>query len=68
MGRIFVESLKKQLFAILYGSNDNLIEFDVVSNFVERYRCKLDILEWEALFPYRQTIEWIQGKIAPHNR
>lgn len=31
--------------AILYGSDDNLTEIDVVSDFVERYHCKLDVLE-----------------------
>jgi uncharacterized protein len=31
--------------AILYGSDDNTCEFDVVSDFVQRYHCKLDILE-----------------------
>ena len=31
--------------AILYGSDDNLTEFDVVSNFVERFHCQLDVLE-----------------------
>lgn len=31
--------------AILYGSDDNLSEFDVVSDFVERYHCKLHVLE-----------------------
>ncbi|HYH02140.1 MAG TPA: alpha/beta hydrolase [Bacillota bacterium] len=31
--------------AILYGSDDNLAEFEIVSEFVKRYSCKLDILE-----------------------
>ena len=31
--------------AILYGSDDNLSEFDVVSDFVERYHCKLHVLK-----------------------
>lgn len=31
--------------AILYGSDDNLTEFDVVSEFVKRYHCKLQVLE-----------------------
>lgn len=31
--------------AILYGSDDNLSEFDVVSDFVKRYHCKLQVLE-----------------------
>lgn len=31
--------------AILYGSKDNITEFDVVSDFVERFHCKLDVLE-----------------------
>jgi len=31
--------------AILYGSDDNLVEFDVVSNFVELYHCNLNVLE-----------------------
>jgi alpha-beta hydrolase superfamily lysophospholipase len=31
--------------SILYGSNDNISEFDAVSDFVSRYQCKLDILE-----------------------
>ena len=31
--------------AILYGSEDNISEFDVVSEFVKRYNCKLQVLE-----------------------
>lgn len=31
--------------AILYGSDDNLTEFDVVSEFVKRHHCKLQVLE-----------------------
>jgi len=31
--------------AILYGSDDNLSEFDVVSDFVNRYHCNLQILK-----------------------
>lgn len=31
--------------AILYGSDDNLVEFAVVASFVERYHCNLDVLE-----------------------
>jgi alpha-beta hydrolase superfamily lysophospholipase len=31
--------------AILYGSDDNLTEFEVVSKFVKRYHCKLQVLE-----------------------
>lgn len=31
--------------AILYGSDDNLSEFNVVSEFVKRYHCKLNVLE-----------------------
>ena len=30
---------------ILYGSDDNLSEFEVVSDFVKRYNCKLQVLE-----------------------
>ena len=31
--------------AILYGSDDNLSEFNVVSEFIKRYNCKLHVLE-----------------------
>lgn len=31
--------------AILYGSDDNLSEYDVVSEFVKRYNCKINVLE-----------------------
>ncbi len=31
--------------AILYGSDDNLSEFDVVLDFAKRYHCKLQVLE-----------------------
>lgn len=31
--------------SILYGSSDNLCEFDVLSKFVKDFNCKLDILE-----------------------
>lgn len=34
-----------QTTAILYGSNDNLCEFDVVSEFAKRYHCKLNVLK-----------------------
>lgn len=31
--------------SILYGSDDNLCEFDDITDFVERFNCRLDILE-----------------------
>ena len=31
--------------AILYGSDDNLSEFNVVYEFIKRYNCKLHVLE-----------------------
>lgn len=31
--------------AILYGSDDNLVEFDIVSEFAGRYHCNLNVLE-----------------------
>jgi len=31
--------------AILYGSDDDITEFDVVSGFAKRYHCKLQVLE-----------------------
>lgn len=34
-----------QSTAILYGSNDNLCESDVVSEFAKRYHCKLNVLK-----------------------
>ena len=54
--------------AILYGSDDNLSEFNVVSEFVKRYHCKLQVLEHgehyfhtdEQLHYYRQ---WLKGNI-----
>lgn len=54
--------------AILYGSDDNLSEYNVVSKFVKRCHCKLDVLEHgehyfhtnEQLQYYRQ---WLRSNI-----
>jgi len=54
--------------AILYGSNDNLSEFNVVSEFVKRYHCMLHVLEDgehyfhtdEQLYYFRQ---WLRDNI-----
>lgn len=54
--------------AILYGSDDNVSEFTVVSEFVERFHCKLHVLEHgehyfhtdEQLQYYR---EWLKDNI-----
>lgn len=55
--------------AILYGSKDNLTEFNVVSEFVNRYKSKLQVLEGgehyfhtdEQLKYYRQ---WLKSNIV----
>ncbi|MCO1602005.1 alpha/beta hydrolase [Desulfosporosinus nitroreducens] len=55
--------------AILYGSIDNLSEFNVVSEFAKRYHCKLDVLEdgehyfhtVEQLHYFRQ---WLKDNIS----
>lgn len=31
--------------SILYGAKDNLVEFDTISNFTEKFHCKLEIME-----------------------
>jgi hypothetical protein len=56
--------------AILYGSDDNLSEFNVISEFVQRHHCKLHVLEHgehffhtdEQLQYFRQ---WLRDNIFP---
>ncbi|GMB00018.1 alpha/beta hydrolase [Pelosinus sp. IPA-1] len=54
--------------AILYGSDDNLSEFNVVSEFVKRYHCKLHVLEnGEHYFHTDEQLQyfrqWLKGNI-----
>jgi len=55
--------------SILYGSNDDISEFDVVSEFAERYHCRLQVLEQgEHFFHTDQQLsyfrQWLKDNIA----
>ena len=56
--------------AILYGSNDNICEFDVVCEFVTIYHCKLQVLEHgEHYFHTEEQLQyfrqWLEDNILP---
>lgn len=54
--------------SILYGSDDNITEYDVISEFVKRFNCRLQVLEQgEHYFHTEEQLryfrEWVKGKV-----
>jgi pimeloyl-ACP methyl ester carboxylesterase len=54
--------------SILYGSDDNICQYDVISEFVKRFNCSLQVLEHgEHYFHTNEQLryfrEWVKGKI-----
>jgi len=54
--------------AILYGSEDNLCEFDMVSAFIKRFNCDLQVMEHgEHYFHTEEQLEffrqWLGNRI-----
>jgi esterase/lipase len=53
--------------AILYGSNDNLCEFDVVSAFASRFHCELKVMEHgEHYFHTKEQLQFFRQWLKEH--
>ena len=53
--------------AILYGSEDNLCEFEVVSSFADKFACELDVMEkGEHYFHTPAQLEYYREWLAKH--
>lgn len=56
---------------ILYGENDNLIDFDCVQKFVKKYDCSLNILKkgehwFNTEYQLDALSSWIEKEIVLH--
>lgn len=55
------------LTSILYGSEDNLCEFDVVSTFVKRFGCDLEVMEQgEHYFHTEEQLQFFRQWLKKH--
>lgn len=62
----FIDTWKSPT-AILYGSDDNLCEFDVVSAFSDRFHCELSVMEHgEHYFHTEEQLQFFKQWLQEH--